>query len=300
MKIDAPEKWLLFIALGASMLAGADASAAPVPPPHLAEPQLRAINHRFVNAFAVGDGVFMTDLVDRDFLRLNAQGQWMDREQHLDSVYESRFVGRVSYDAVDVRLFGEVAVVAAVFEAIAADGSPRRARYTDVYRWDGMAWKLVNGQNTRMDADVGKDVIRGVPRTPSRWRGSDPSGDDERVLRDLNAGYFRALREADAGWHDAHLAPGYVGVNPDGSAHDRAAVLAGSFVSPVAKAGGPVRTEEVRVRRFGSIALVHSGNVAETDGRQGADRYTGIWHKQPDGRWLCISLHVTPRKDPQR
>lgn len=277
------------------MSAVALAAAAPVPPIDLAEAQLRAINHRFVNAFAVGDRTFMARLVEQDFVRLDARGEWMDRAQHLDSVDASRLVGRVSYDAVDVRLFGDVAVVGAVFEAMGSDGRPRRARYTDVYRWDGSEWRLVSGQNTRMSAAVRNAVIRGETRPPGASQGNAGKNGDEARLRELAMRQARAMHEGDRPWHEAHLAPGYIGVEADGAARDRAATLA-ALAARLAEDRARYRESgNMRIRRFGAIGLVHSGYAVETaEGRRDERRYTSIWHKRMDGVWSCVSMHVTP------
>jgi len=59
------------------------ASAAPVPPPELAEAQLRAINHRFVGSFVERDRAFTAGLVHADFVRTAGDGSWQDRAAFL-------------------------------------------------------------------------------------------------------------------------------------------------------------------------------------------------------------------------
>ena len=50
---------------------------------------------------------------------------------------------------------------------------------------------------------------------------------------------------------------------------------------------------------FGDIALIHAENAYERkDRRRGVNRYTDIWRKQADGRWLCIAAHITTHKAP--
>ena len=46
------------------------------------------------------------------------------------------------------------------------------------------------------------------------------------TLRDLNHNYVRSVDQADVGWFDRHLAPGFMNTNPDGTVLDRAAFLA--------------------------------------------------------------------------
>ena len=43
------------------------------------------------------------------------------------------------------------------------------------------------------------------------------------TLRDLNHNYVRSVDQADVGWFDRHLAPGFMNTNPDGTVLDRAA-----------------------------------------------------------------------------
>jgi hypothetical protein len=56
------------------------AQAAPVPPPEVAEAQLRAINHRLVDAFAAGGGGdFIDRLTAEDFVLTTNDGAWRNR-----------------------------------------------------------------------------------------------------------------------------------------------------------------------------------------------------------------------------
>ena len=63
--------------------------------------------------------------------------------------------------------------------------------------------------------------------------------------------------------------------------------------------GAPNVSDAGRGRRFGDIALIHAENAYERkDRRRGVNRYTDIWRKQADGRWLCIAAHITTHKAP--
>ena len=114
----------------------------------------------------------------------------------------------------------------------------------------------------------------------------------------LNENYVNAFREADAAWYDRHLAPDYVVVYGDGSFHDRASALA-DFAKPTfATSIRSFPVGDVRIRRFGDVALIHAENAYELkDGRRGVSRYTDIWHKQ-DGRWRCVAAHITVHRAP--
>jgi ketosteroid isomerase-like protein len=276
------------------------ASAAPSPPGEAAaEAQLRSINHRFVDAFVESDHAFMSALVDADFVRTTSKGEWQDRDRFVAEFRRPPGMVGASYDDVHVRVFGDVALVHAVFEALLADGTQRKVRYTDVYRFSGEAWRLVSGQNSVLGDGVPVGLQRGVVPAHEPWTGRDPVGADRDVLLALNASYVNAFREADVGWYDAHLAPDYVVVSSDGSLKDRAAALA-DFAKPVfATSIRSFPVDKVNVRLFGDIAVIHAENAYELkDGRKAVARYTDIWRRQPDGSWKCIAAHITAHKAP--
>ncbi len=267
---------------------------APVPKTDVAQAQLRAINHRYVNAFAVGDSNFMDALMADDFLLLSATGAYVDRKQHLHQMLRASAPYGVSYDDVRVRLFGDVALVQGYFEGATRADELARVRYTDAYHWDGVHWRLIYAQNTALRTHVEQAQREGHEFAIDTWAGERLRGDDDVVLRELNENYVRAFRESDVAWYDAHLAPEYSVVYGDGSFHDRAAALA-DFAKPNFKThyrSFPVAG--IRIRRFDDVALIHAENAFERkDGRRGISRYTDVWHKYPDGRWLCVAAHIT-------
>jgi ketosteroid isomerase-like protein len=281
------------IPLIALLAAGvAETASVPAPASALAEAQLRVINHRFVSGFMHADGDFMETLTNSDFLLTDASGQWLGRAEHLELMREPSPLDGVSYRDVEVRLFGPTALVHGVFEATAPGGKVIRVRYLDVYSWDGAAWRLVNAQNTRIKDGVSTALQRGPTMTYGSWSRRDPEGEDPDVLEKLNESYVQAFRDSNAPWYDKHLARDYVVIYPDGSYHDRNGALA-NFAQPTfATHMKSFSLDQVRIRRYGDVALIHAQNVAELkNGRQVTSRYTDIWHKQ-DGRWLCIAAHI--------
>jgi ketosteroid isomerase-like protein len=273
-------------------------SAAPVPAPELAAAQLRAINHRFVEASIHPDNAFMEALAGADFLALATSGAWHGRDEFLAGMREPAHYDGASYSDVDVRLHGAVAIVQGVFEAQRAGSRPARVRYTDVYVWESEAWHLVGGANSRLKEATPVRMQTGTVPAFAPWQGKDPQGDDEAILRALNANYVKAFRESDVAWYDAHLAPDYNVVYGDGSFHDRAGALA-DFAKPTfAQIMKAFPVDNVRIRRFGDVALISAENAYERkDGRKGENRYTDIWLKQ-DGQWRCIQAHITVYKAP--
>lgn len=259
---------------------------------------LRAINHNFVEAFREPSPAFMADLTDDDFLLIGTRGDWLDRSAHLDRMSEQSSLTGVSYDGVSIRRFGDIALVHGLFEGVDRSGATAQVRYTDVYRHDGAAWRLISAQNTPIQTGVPRETIRGVAPASQPWNGNDPEGDDIAVLTELNENYVEAFRNSDVAWYDAHLAPDFVVIQPDGSLLDRAAALE-AFARPLFKTrmrSFPV--DQVRIRRFGNVALIHAQNAYELlDGRKGISRYTDIWVKH-EGRWRCVAAHLTTHKTP--
>jgi ketosteroid isomerase-like protein len=270
----------------------AEAAAGAPPTGAVAEAQLRAINHRFVSAFQRPDGDFMEALTATDFLHTDASGKWLGRAEYLKQIRESSQLEGVSYRDIEVRLFGPTALVHGVFEGTASGDKVFRVRYLDVYSWDGAAWRLVNAQNTRIKDGVSTALQQGSAATYAPWEGRDPESEDLDVLRKLNERYVQAFRDSNTAWYDDHLAPGYVVIYPDGSYHDRNGALA-NFAQPLfATHMKSFSLDQVRIRRFGDVALIHAENAAELkNGRRAISRYTDIWHKQ-DGRWLCIAAQI--------
>ena len=89
-------------------------------------------------------------------------------------------------------------------------------------------------------------------------------------------------------------------MHSDGSFSDRADALADFATPSFATYMRTFPVDKVRIRVFGEIALIHAENAYERkDGRKGVNRYTDIWRKGADGRWLCIAAHITTHKAPQ-
>lgn len=274
--------------------------AAPPPSGEAAEIALRLLNHRLIAAFSTSDVGFLDGLAGADFRMIGRSGVRLDRAGTLAAVARVSEAAGASYDDVRVRLFGPVALLHGVFESLdAVQREPLRVRYTDVFHWDGTAWRLVSAQTTPLRAGVGKAIARGSAPAVAAWTGADPGGDDLDVLRQLNERYVQAFRDADVAWYDAHLAGDYVVTNSDGSFADRAGALA-AFARPTfATQLKTFPVDQVHIRRFGDVALIEAENAYETrDGRHGISRYTDVWHKAGDGRWRCISAHITVFKAP--
>jgi ketosteroid isomerase-like protein len=110
------------------------------------------------------------------------------------------------------------------------------------------------------------------------------------TLRQLNRNYVRSVEESDVRWFDAHLSEDFLNSNPDGTLIDRA-----GFLAQIARKSSVtnIRESDVHIVLRSDFAFIHARTTyAKADGSPGAGRYTDIWWKR-DGRWLCVSAHVT-------
>jgi ketosteroid isomerase-like protein len=113
---------------------------------------------------------------------------------------------------------------------------------------------------------------------------------DLHTLEALNEGFIRAVRTSDVQWFDDNLSQDFLNSNPDGTLIDRAAFLRQiAPPCPVAQ----LSVEDVRIRLFGDTGIAHGRTTyIKADGQPGAGRYTDVWLRR-DGRWVCVSAHVT-------
>lgn len=273
--------------------------AGPVPPLEIATAQLRALNHRFVDAAADPEAQLMEAMVHPDFVATRRDGAWLDRAAFIADVHDRASPAPLRDADTMVRQFGPLALVHGALVCDAGSGTPTALRYTDVHLWSGSAWRLLSAQDTVLATGVPVALRRGVVPPHPAWPGQDPAGDDEAVLRALNEHYVRAFREADVAWYAAHLSSDYIVINGDGSSGDRAAALQ-RFAQPTfATTMKSFPVDRVRIRRFGDLGLIHAENDYELkDGRRGVSRYTDIWHRQAEGRWRCVAAHITALRAP--
>lgn len=279
------------------VMAAAGATAAPVPSPELAEAQLRAVHQRALQAQWVrADAAFMETLTEAGSMHTGLDGHWNDRAAFLAGTRPA--LQGAAVQELRVRLFGPVALLHALVETLPAEGGLQAHRSTEVYRWNGTAWRLVGSQMTPLRAPGARRIHSAAAPAHGGWRGEEPAGEPDAVLHALNESYVNAFRNADVAWYDAHLAPDYVVISGDGALHDRGAALV-DFAKPTfAMHIRSFPVDRVQVRRFEHVALISAENAYELkDGRKGINRYTDIW-VQGDAGWRCVAAHITVHKAP--
>jgi len=110
------------------------------------------------------------------------------------------------------------------------------------------------------------------------------------TLQQLNRDYIHSVQHSDVRRFDEILAPDFLCSNPDASLVDRAGFLA-QTAKPVTISN--LEARDVLVRIMGDVAIIHARTTYTlADGRPASGRYTDVWARR-DGRWLCVSAHVT-------
>jgi ketosteroid isomerase-like protein len=108
---------------------------------------LHELNAEYIRAFVESDGAWYAEHLADDFVCTRADGRRIGKEEFLRLAAEGPGVTEVSYDEVDVRPLGEVALVHGVTHYL-RDGSPASTRYTDVWRFRHGSWQAVAAQLT--------------------------------------------------------------------------------------------------------------------------------------------------------
>ena len=113
---------------------------------------------------------------------------------------------------------------------------------------------------------------------------------DLATLEKLNRDYIDSVQTSNVRRFDEILADDFLCSNPDASLVDRAGFLA-QTAKPVTISN--LQAVDVNIRLMGDFAIIHARTTYTlADGRAAGGRYTDVWARR-DGRWLCVSAHVT-------
>lgn len=258
------------------------------------------LHHRALQAQVRREPAVLAALLDTDFVATLDDGTWQDRAAFIAGTHAPAWPGGATCQAVRVRSHGNAALVQSTVHALQADGAAAVWRRSDVFVHRVEGWRLVSVQCTRLRDGVSIQPVRGQAPAYPAWMGDEPVGEDDAVLHHLNERYVQAYREADVAWYDAHLAPAYDAVQGDGTLSERGAALARFAMRDFEAHMREFPVGQVRVRRFGELALIHAENAYTLkDGRRGISRYTDIWHRGHEGRWQCVAAHITPHRAPE-
>ena len=111
---------------------------------------LLALNRDYIRSVQTSDVRRFAELLAPDFLCSNPDGSLVDRERFLKQTARPVAISNLGADDVNVRLFGDFAIVHARTTFTGVDGREGSGRYTDVWaRRDGR-WLAISAHVTRL------------------------------------------------------------------------------------------------------------------------------------------------------
>lgn len=113
------------------------------------ENTLRHLNGEYVRSFMEADVEWYRQNLAGDFQVIDSDGAELDKAAFLIQTAKGPDVAAYKLDKVNVRFYGDVALVQATGIFTRKDGSTGTSRYTDIYVRDGKDWRVVSAQITR-------------------------------------------------------------------------------------------------------------------------------------------------------
>jgi len=110
---------------------------------------LQELNQKYVDAFMNADVEWYREHLADDFVVIESDGSVLNKSEFLTKTAKGPDVDDYTLQEVDVRIYGNVALVRATGRWTGKDDSKGVSRYTDVYVKTGAEWKAVSAQITR-------------------------------------------------------------------------------------------------------------------------------------------------------
>jgi ketosteroid isomerase-like protein len=110
---------------------------------------LKRLNQAYVDAFMNADVEWYREHLADDFVCIESDGSILNKKQFLTNTAKGPDVGDYKLEEVDVRIYGDTALVQATGLWTGKDGSMGMSRYIDVYVRSETGWKAVSAQITR-------------------------------------------------------------------------------------------------------------------------------------------------------
>jgi ketosteroid isomerase-like protein len=113
------------------------------------EQQLRLLNQQYVAASLAADVEWYRKHLADDFVCIDSDGSVLDKDAFLRLTAKGSDLAEYRLDDVNLRIYGDVALVRANGSWKTKTGIPGVSRYIDVYVQSGGEWKAVSAQITR-------------------------------------------------------------------------------------------------------------------------------------------------------
>ncbi len=110
---------------------------------------LERLNHDYIASVQAGDVARFERLLAADFRCSNPDGTLLDRAGFLAQTARPVTISGLRTEEVEIRLFGDTAIVHARTRYVTAEGREAAGRYTDVWVRRGGEWACVSAHVTR-------------------------------------------------------------------------------------------------------------------------------------------------------
>jgi ketosteroid isomerase-like protein len=110
---------------------------------------LTSLNRDYIRSVQNGDARRFDEILAADFRCSNPDGSLLDRSGFLAQTARPVTISSLAAHDVEIRLFGDVAIIHARTSYTTADGRPGMGRYTDVWARQNGQWLAVSAHVTR-------------------------------------------------------------------------------------------------------------------------------------------------------
>ena len=114
------------------------------------EKQIRQLNEQYIEAFLKSDAAWYRKHLADDFVCIESSGAVLDKPAFLEDAAKPISVAEYHLVDVQVRFYGDTALVQGLGAFTRKDGTAGRSRYIDVYVRIGGEWRAVSAQITRI------------------------------------------------------------------------------------------------------------------------------------------------------
>lgn len=111
---------------------------------------LARLNDDYVHAVLASDAARFEQMLAADFRNTNPDGTIVDRRSFIAQVAKPSNLKSLSCQDVEIRVFGDTAIIHARTVYETSDGRPGSGRYTDIWRKQDGRWLAIAAHVTRL------------------------------------------------------------------------------------------------------------------------------------------------------
>jgi hypothetical protein len=111
--------------------------------------EIRALNDQYITAAITGDVEWYRKILADEFVCIDSDGSVLDKPAFLRQTAEPPELAEYKLTDVEIRFYGEVALVRCTGHWLSHAGRPGISRYVDIYVKQNGEWRVVSAQITR-------------------------------------------------------------------------------------------------------------------------------------------------------